>query len=53
MNALSAEVLREAAPGLTDFDKLGDDFVVFFQPLPAAGPTGVTSVSSATVSTPR
>jgi hypothetical protein len=32
MNALSAEVLRETAPTLADFDKLGEDFVVFFEP---------------------
>jgi hypothetical protein len=32
MNALSAELLREAAPTLGDFDRLGDDFVVFFEP---------------------
>jgi hypothetical protein len=32
MNALSAEVLREAAPSLPHFDRLGDDFVVFFEP---------------------
>ncbi len=32
MNALSAELLREEAPTLGDFDRLGDDFVVFFEP---------------------
>ena len=32
MNALSAELLRERAPTLRDFDRLGDDFVVFFEP---------------------
>jgi hypothetical protein len=32
MNALSADVLREVAPTLAEFDKLGDDFVVFFEP---------------------
>jgi hypothetical protein len=32
MNALSAEVLREEAPALADFDRLGQDFVVFFEP---------------------
>jgi hypothetical protein len=32
MNALSAEVLREEAPALADFDRLGEDFVVFFEP---------------------
>jgi hypothetical protein len=32
MNALSAELLREAAPSLSAFDELGDDFVVFFEP---------------------
>ena len=32
MNALSAELLREHAPTLRDFDSLGDDFVVFFEP---------------------
>jgi hypothetical protein len=32
MNAMSAELLREHAPGLGDFDRLGDDFVAFFEP---------------------
>jgi hypothetical protein len=32
MNALSAEVLVEEARSLRDFDGLGDDFVVFFEP---------------------
>lgn len=32
MNALSAELLRDEAPSLADFDRLGDDFVVFFEP---------------------
>jgi hypothetical protein len=32
MNALSAEVLREAARSLGEFDRLGEDFVVFFEP---------------------
>jgi hypothetical protein len=32
MNALTAELLREEAPTLADFDRLGDDFVVFFEP---------------------
>ncbi|HZQ80899.1 MAG TPA: FRG domain-containing protein [Gaiellaceae bacterium] len=32
MNALSADLLRECAPTLAEFDKLGDDFVVFFEP---------------------
>ncbi len=32
MNALSAELLREHAPTLGEFDRLGDDFVVFFEP---------------------
>jgi hypothetical protein len=32
MNALSAELLRESAPTLGGFDRLGDDFVVFFEP---------------------
>lgn len=32
MNALSAELLRDEAPSLRDFDRLGDDFVVFFEP---------------------
>jgi hypothetical protein len=32
MNALSAELLQEHAPSLTAFDRLGDDFVVFFEP---------------------
>jgi hypothetical protein len=32
MNALSAELLHEHAPTLGEFDRLGDDFVVFFEP---------------------
>jgi hypothetical protein len=32
MNAISAELLAQVAPTLTDFDKLGEDFVVFFEP---------------------
>ena len=32
MNATSAELLRDAAPALGDFDRLGEDFVVFFEP---------------------
>ena len=32
MNALSAELLRNEAPTLAEFDRLGDDFVVFFEP---------------------
>ncbi|HEY6960458.1 MAG TPA: FRG domain-containing protein [Gaiellaceae bacterium] len=32
MNALSAEILRRTAPTLAEFDRLGDDFVVFFEP---------------------
>jgi hypothetical protein len=32
MNALSAELLREETPSLAEFDRLGDDFVVFFEP---------------------
>jgi hypothetical protein len=32
MNATSAELLQELAPTLGDFDRLGDDFVVFFEP---------------------
>jgi hypothetical protein len=32
MNTLSAELLGEAAPTLADFDRIGDDFVVFFEP---------------------
>ena len=32
MNALSAELLRDHAPTLAAFDRLGDDFVVFFEP---------------------
>jgi hypothetical protein len=32
MNAMSAELLRRAAPSLAEFDALGDDFVVFFEP---------------------
>ncbi len=32
MNAISAEVLAHEARTLADFDRLGDDFVVFFEP---------------------
>ena len=32
MNAMPADLLREAAHSLGDFDRLGDDFVVFFEP---------------------
>ena len=32
MNALSAEVLREETATLQQFDRLGEDFVVFFEP---------------------
>jgi len=32
MNAMSADLLHELAPTLQDFDRLGDDFVVFFEP---------------------
>ena len=32
MNAMSAELLADAAPSLAEFDALGDDFVVFFEP---------------------
>jgi hypothetical protein len=32
MNAMSAELLERVAPGLGEFDRLGDDFVVFFEP---------------------
>jgi FRG domain-containing protein len=32
MNAMSADLLHELAPTLSDFDRLGDDFVVFFEP---------------------
>ena len=32
MNATSAELLRDAARALGDFDRLGEDFVVFFEP---------------------
>jgi hypothetical protein len=32
MNALSAELIRNEAPTLPEFDRLGDDFVVFFEP---------------------
>jgi hypothetical protein len=31
-NAFTAETLATAAPTLRDFDRLGDDFVVFFEP---------------------
>jgi hypothetical protein len=32
MNAMSADLLAEEAPTLPDFDRLGEDFVVFFEP---------------------
>jgi hypothetical protein len=32
MNAISADLLTDVAPTLSDFDKLGEDFVVFFEP---------------------
>jgi hypothetical protein len=32
MNAMSADVLDEVAPTLGAFDRLGDDFVVYFEP---------------------
>jgi hypothetical protein len=32
MNAMSADLLTEVAPTLADFDQLGEDFVVFFEP---------------------
>jgi len=32
MNAMSADLLTEVAPSLPDFDRLGEDFVVFFEP---------------------
>jgi hypothetical protein len=32
MNAMSADLLEELAPSLGDFDRLGEDFVVFFEP---------------------
>jgi hypothetical protein len=32
MNAMSAGLLTEVAPTLSAFDKLGEDFVVFFEP---------------------
>src|SRR5437588_7088058 len=32
MNAMSADLLQELAPALGEFDRLGDDFVVFFEP---------------------
>jgi hypothetical protein len=32
MNAMSAGLLTEVAPTLSDFDRLGEDFVVFFEP---------------------
>lgn len=32
MNAMSADLLTEVAPSLAQFDRLGDDFVVFFEP---------------------
>jgi FRG domain len=32
MNAMSADLLERHAPALGDFDRLGEDFVVFFEP---------------------
>ena len=32
MNAMSADLLCTVTPTLADFDRLGDDFVVFFEP---------------------
>jgi hypothetical protein len=32
MKAISAELLHQLAPSLTEFDQLGDDFVLFFEP---------------------
>src|SRR6185437_6596139 len=32
MNAMSADLLADAASTLSEFDQLGDDFVVFFEP---------------------
>jgi hypothetical protein len=32
MNAMSADLLHEVTPTLTDFDALGEDFVAFFEP---------------------
>ncbi len=32
MNAMSADLLERHAPTLGDFDRLGEDFVVFFEP---------------------
>jgi hypothetical protein len=32
MNAMSADLLHEVAPTLQDFDRLGEDFVVLFEP---------------------
>jgi hypothetical protein len=32
MNAMSADLLAEVTPTLVDFDELGEDFVVFFEP---------------------
>jgi hypothetical protein len=32
MNAMSAELLHDAAQSLGEFDRLGEDFVVFFEP---------------------
>jgi len=32
MNAMSADLLCEVAPTLADFDRLGEDFVAFFEP---------------------
>lgn len=32
MNAMSADLLTEVAPTLSAFDRLGEDFVVFFEP---------------------
>ena len=32
MNAMSADLLADVAPSLAEFDRLGEDFVVFFEP---------------------
>jgi len=32
MNAMSADLLHDAAPSLAAFDRLGEDFVAFFEP---------------------
>jgi hypothetical protein len=32
MNAMSADLLHQEAPSLQDFDRLGEDFIVFFEP---------------------